>query len=136
MNPWILAIRPKTLPAAIAPVVIGTAMAFGDGLFHAPSALMALSAALCIQIGTNLSNDYFDFNKGADTSERTGPARMTQAGLIKAPMVLSASIVFFVLAALSSIYLIHRAGVCILIIAVASITSGIFLPIALRSISA
>ncbi len=126
MNPWLLAIRPKTLPAAIAPVVIGTAMAFGDGLFHAPSALMALSAALCIQIGTNLANDYGDFKKGADTADRKGPIRVTQAGLIKAPMVLLASIVFFVLAALSSIYLIHRAGTCILIIAIASILSGIF----------
>ena len=126
MNPWILAIRPKTLPAAIAPVVIGTAMAFGDGLFHGPAALMALSAALCIQIGTNLANDYFDFKKGADTSDRKGPIRVTQAGLIKPPVVFWASMVFFALAALSSIYLIHRAGLCILIIAVASIISGIF----------
>jgi len=125
MNPWILAIRPKTLPAAIAPVLIGTAMAFGDGIFHAPSALMALMAALCIQIGTNLANDYFDFKKGADTSERQGPIRVTQAGLIKPQTVLAASIVFFVLAALASVYLIHRAGMCILIIAVASIISGI-----------
>ncbi len=110
MNPWILAIRPKTLPAAIAPVLIGTAMAFGDGLFHAPSALMALSAALCIQIGTNLANDYFDFKKGADTADRKGPMRVTQAGLIKPQTVFWASMFFFVLAALSSIYLIHRGG--------------------------
>ena len=125
MNPWILAIRPKTLPAAIAPVAIGTAMAFGDGLFHGPSALMALSAALCIQIGTNLANDYFDFKKGADTADRKGPTRVTQAGLIKPRAVLTVSIVFFALAALSSLYLIHRAGVCILIIAVTSIISGV-----------
>jgi 1,4-dihydroxy-2-naphthoate octaprenyltransferase len=126
MNPWILAIRPKTLPAAIAPVAIGTAMAFGDGLFHAMSALMALSAALFIQIGTNLANDYFDFKKGADTADRQGPLRVTQAGLIKPDVVLKAAIIFFVLAGLSSIYLIHRAGMCILIITIASITSGIF----------
>ena len=125
MNPWILAIRPKTLPAAIAPVVIGTAMAYGDGLFHGPSALMALSAAVCIQIGTNLANDYFDFKKGADTPDRQGPIRVTQAGLIKPQTVLTASILFFLLAALSSLYLVHRAGPCILIIAVASIVSGI-----------
>jgi len=122
---WLLAIRPKTLPAAIAPVVIGTAMAFGDGLFHGPSALMALSAALCIQIGTNLANDYFDFKKGADTADRQGPTRVTQAGLIKPQTVLVAAIIFFILAALSSVYLIHRAGTCILIIASASIASGI-----------
>jgi len=126
MNPWILAIRPQTLPASIAPVVIGTAMALGDGLFHATSALMALSAALCIQIGTNLANDYFDFKKGVDTADRQGPTRVTQAGLIKPHTVLAASIVFFVLAALSSIYLIHRGGACILIIAITSILCGIF----------
>src|SRR5579863_8175339 len=123
MNPWILAIRPQTLPAAIAPVAIGTAMAFGDGLFHAPSAVMALLAALCIQIGTNLANDYFDFKKGADTAERKGPVRVTQAGLIKPQVVLQTAVVFFALAALSSIYLIHRAGPCILIVAAASILS-------------
>jgi 1,4-dihydroxy-2-naphthoate octaprenyltransferase len=126
MDPWILAIRPKTLPAAIAPVLIGTAMATGDGLFHGPSALMALSAALCIQIGTNLANDYFDFKKGADTADRKGPVRVTQAGLIKPRVVFWASMMFFALAALSSIYLIHRAGMCILIVAAASILSGIF----------
>jgi len=126
MNPWLLAIRPKTLPAAIAPVLIGTAMAFGDGLFHLPSAMLALSAALCIQIGTNLANDYFDFKKGADTAERRGPVRVTQAGLIKPEIVLTGAIIFFALAFLSSLYLIHRAGVVILIIAVTSIISGIF----------
>lgn len=125
LSSWIAAIRPQTLAAAVAPVAIGTAMAFGDGLFHGPSAVMALLAALCIQIGTNLANDYFDFKKGADTSERKGPVRVTQAGLIAPPMVLFAAILFFVLAGLSSIYLIHRAGVCILIIAAASIVSGI-----------
>jgi len=126
LSSWILAIRPKTLPAAIAPVAIGTAMAFGDGLFHLPSALMALSAALCIQIGTNLANDYFDFKKGADTADRKGPTRVTQAGLIKPQVVLAAAIIFFALAALSSIYLVHRAGVWILLVAVTSIISGIF----------
>jgi 1,4-dihydroxy-2-naphthoate octaprenyltransferase len=126
MNPWILAVRPKTLPAAIAPVMIGTAMALGDGQFHALAALMALSAALCIQIGTNLANDYFDFKKGADTADRQGPTRVTQAGLIKPEIVFYASILFFLLAFLSSIYLIHRAGIAILIIAVTSIISGIF----------
>jgi 1,4-dihydroxy-2-naphthoate octaprenyltransferase len=122
---WILAIRPHTLPASIAPVLIGSAMAFGDGSFYALAALMALLAALCIQIGTNLANDYFDFKKGADTSDRLGPQRVTQAGLIAPGMVLGASLLFFALAALCCVYLIHRAGVCILIIAAASIISGI-----------
>lgn len=125
MNPWFLAIRPKTLPAAIAPVAIGSAMAFGDGGFHLLSALCALCAALFVQIGTNLANDYFDFKKGADTKERQGPTRVTQAGLIKPQVVLAAAILFFVLTALVSIYLINRAGPTIAIIAATSIASGI-----------
>ncbi len=126
MNPWLLAIRPKTLPAAIAPVVIGTAMAVGDGVEHFPSALAALFAALAIQIGTNLCNDYFDFKKGADTRERVGPVRVTQAGLIKPSTVLFAAIGAFILSFLACLYLVHRAGFAILILGIASIVSGIF----------
>src|SRR5580704_8513026 len=96
MNPWILAVRPQTLPAAIAPVVIGTAMAFGDGLFHGPSALMALSAALCIQIGTNLSNDYFDFKKGPDPVNRKGRYPWPKPGLIRLQTVFWPSSFFFI----------------------------------------
>ncbi len=125
MSPWFLAIRPKTLPAAIAPVAIGTAMAFGDGVSHWLSAACALFAALFIQIGTNLANDYFDFKKGADTKDRQGPIRVTQAGLIKPSTVLLAAIIFFILAGLTSIYLINRAGPTIAIIAAVSIISGI-----------
>ena len=124
-NPWVLAIRPKTLPAALAPVMIGSAMAFGDGVFHLPSALCCLCAALLLQIGTNLANDYFDFKKGADVN-RSGPTRVTQAGLIKPPMVLAASLFIFALAVLCSVYLINRAGNVLLIVAIASVLSGIF----------
>ena len=67
---WFLALRPKTLGAGIAPVLIGTSMAFEAEKGHLFSALAALLGALLIQIGTNLSNDYFDFVKGADTEER------------------------------------------------------------------
>jgi len=126
MNPWLLAIRPKTLPAAVAPVLIGTAMAYGDGLGNAPAAFMAFLAALFIQIGTNLANDYFDFKNGADTAERKGPTRVTQAGLIKPEVVLIAAIIFFALSFLASLYLVHRAGPVILFIAIVSILSGIF----------
>ncbi|MBF0490984.1 MAG: 1,4-dihydroxy-2-naphthoate polyprenyltransferase [Candidatus Omnitrophica bacterium] len=124
MNPWLLAIRPKTLPAGFAPVLIGSAMAFGDGGFHAPTALACLIAALLIQIGTNLANDYFDFQKGADVN-RVGPIRVTQAGLIKPAVVLTATIIVFTLAALLSAYLVCRGGYILGIIAVASIISGI-----------
>ncbi len=126
MNAWILAIRPKTLPAAIAPVVIGTAMAWGDGVAHFPSALAALFAALCIQVATNFANDYCDFKKGADTSNRVGPLRVTQAGLISGRLMVVATIIMFTCAVLASVYLVFRAGNAIAVIAVASVLSGIF----------
>ncbi|HLD87690.1 MAG TPA: 1,4-dihydroxy-2-naphthoate polyprenyltransferase [Candidatus Omnitrophota bacterium] len=126
MDPWILASRPKTLPAAIAPVMIGTAMAFGDGVAHFPSALAALFAALCIQIATNFTNDYCDFKKGADTSGRLGPVRATQAGLASPRAMISAAILVFLLAALACIYLVFRGGSAIAIIGVVSVLSGIF----------
>ena len=125
-NAWILAVRPKTLPAAIAPVFIGTGMAFGDGAMHLPSALAAVIGAIMIQIATNLVNDYCDFKKGVDTKDRVGPIRVTQAGLIAPNVVLMGAVVSFCLAMLAAACLIHRAGLVILVIAIASILSGIF----------
>ena len=123
---WIMAFRPKTLSASIAPVFIGTAMAFGDGIHHFPTAFVCLFAALAIQIGTNIANDYYDFKKGADTSERIGPMRVTQAGLIKPSTVKLAFISSFAIAALASIWLIYRGGWPIATIVILSIISGIF----------
>ena len=79
---WFLAIRPKTLWAAVAPVIVGSAMAYGDGSFCAGIFAVTLLAAILIQIGTNFANDYYDYVKGADTEERTGPTRATQAGWV------------------------------------------------------
>ena len=79
---WALAARPKTLPAAAAPVLIGTAMAWEADAFHAIAFVMCLLGALLIQIGTNYANDYFDHVKGVDDDERLGPLRVTQAGLV------------------------------------------------------
>ena len=79
---WILAARPRTLPAAAAPVLIGSAMAFQQEMFHLWAALAAFLGAMFIQIGTNLANDYFDYVKGSDRADRTGPMRVTQAGLV------------------------------------------------------
>ena len=73
---WIQAIRPATLPAAVAPVVLGAAAAHAEGLFSWVPVLAALVGALFIQIGTNLANDYFDFKKGADTADRLGPGEL------------------------------------------------------------
>ena len=122
---WWLAIRPKTLWAGIAPVMIGTALAFRDGGFHAPSAIAALLGAMLIQIGTNLCNDYSDFKKGADTEDRQGPIRVTQAGLIKPATVLSATFFIFALAMIACGYLVFRAGWPLVAIGVLSIISGI-----------
>ncbi len=125
MNPWLLAIRPKTLVASVCPVMIGTAMAFGDGVWDWPTAVLCLLGALCIQVGTNLANDYFDFKKGADTFERIGPTRVSQAGLIKPKVVMIGFIVAFLIAGLISIKLIERGGWPIAMIGIASIISGI-----------
>src|SRR5688572_17257677 len=89
---WLLAARPKTLSAAVVPVLMGTALAA-----HEPAAitwwvfLCALLGAVLIQIATNLINDALDFKKGADTAERLGPTRVTQAGLIRPETVMTAA---------------------------------------------
>ncbi len=122
---WIEAARPKTLWAALAPVMIGTAMAYSDGLIHWPSAIVASIAAMFIQIGTNFANDYFDFHKGADQTGRLGPVRATGAGLVKPRVMRAAFILMFLLAFLIGLYLIWRGGWPILIIGILSIIFGI-----------
>ncbi len=122
---WIEASRPKTLPAAAAPVIMGSAMAFHDGGFHLPAALAALLGALLIQIGTNYANDYFDFKKGADNHERLGPRRATQTGLIAPAVMKRAFILTFTLAFIIGLYLIFRGGWPILLIGLLSILFGI-----------
>lgn len=122
---WIDATRPKTLPAAAAPVIMGSAMAFNDGLLQIPAALAALFGALLIQIGTNFANDYFDYIKGADTKERIGPTRATQAGLVKPAVMRMAFILTFLLAFVIGLYLIYRGGWPLLFIGILSILLGI-----------
>ncbi|HET6569261.1 MAG TPA: 1,4-dihydroxy-2-naphthoate polyprenyltransferase [Rhodothermales bacterium] len=122
---WLLAARPKTLWAAVAPVVVGTALAVDDGVFHALSAFFALLGSVLIQVGTNFSNDYADFEKGADTGERKGPMRVTQAGLVTPEMMRRATSAVFALALLSGVYLIWRGGWPVVAIGVLSILSGI-----------
>jgi 1,4-dihydroxy-2-naphthoate polyprenyltransferase len=122
---WIDAARPKTLWAAVAPVLIGSAMAYSDGKIHLLSAGIALLGAMLIQIGTNFANDYFDFKKGADTKNRLGPVRATEAGLVKPKVMRNAFMLVFFLAFLVGIYLIDRAGWPIFVIGVLSIIFGI-----------
>ena len=126
MKTWILAARPKTLFASIAPVIMGTAMAYADGMFHLPSAMAALLAAILIQIGTNFANDYFDYLKGADTAERLGPTRVTQAGLVSPATMKKAFILTFAAAMLLGVYLVWRGGWPIVLIGLVSIMLGIF----------
>lgn len=122
---WLMAARPKTLWAAVAPVVVGIAMAVEAGAFHAPAALCALLGAVFIQIGTNFANDYQDFLKGADTHERKGPLRVTQAGLVSPAAMRRATMLAFALAFGAGLYLIARGGWPILLIGVLSILFGI-----------
>ena len=122
---WFLAARPKTLPAAAAPVVVGTAVAISEHVFSLWPALAALLGALFIQIGANFANDVFDYKKGADTTERLGPMRVTQAGLLTSRQVLSGMWLTFGLAALAGLYLIWVGGWPILVIGGLSIATGI-----------
>lgn len=119
---WILAARPRTLPAAIAPVLAGTAAGVADGgSLRVLPFLAALVGALLIQIATNFANDYSDFHRGADTHERLGPTRVTQAGLISPAAVLRAIVITFALATLVGVYLVWVGGWPIVAIGVASI---------------
>lgn len=122
---WILAARLRTLGAAVAPVLIGTALAFGEGYRAWPAALAALLCALLLQVGTNYANDYFDFRKGADTADRLGPTRVTQAGLIAPEQVRNAFVLIFALVALPGAYLVHLGGWPILLLGALSVLSGV-----------
>jgi 1,4-dihydroxy-2-naphthoate polyprenyltransferase len=125
LSVWILAARPKTLPAGLAPVLIGTAMAFADGLLYWPAAIAAALGSLLIQIGTNYANDYFDFRKGADAHRRLGPLRVTQAGLVTPHAMKIATIIVFSLALLVGVYLVSRGGLPIVVIGLLSILFGV-----------
>src|SRR5262245_40268596 len=108
--PWLLAARPKTLPAAVAPVLVGTAVAISEGEFVAWVAAAALAVALLLQVGANLANDVFDFRRGADTGDRLGPVRVTQSGLIAPGRVLAATGLVLGAAVLAGLPLVWRGG--------------------------
>ncbi len=122
---WIHATRPKTLPAAVAPVVMGIAIAVRDGAQHVLAAAAALAGALLIQIGTNFANDYYDGVKGTDTEDRLGPQRAVQAGLVSPRAMRLAFLLTFGLAVLVGAYLVSRGGLPILAIGVASVVCGV-----------
>jgi 1,4-dihydroxy-2-naphthoate octaprenyltransferase len=122
---WLMAARPRTLPAAIAPVLVGTALAGFAHVFHPLRFIAALLGAIFIQVGTNLSNDYSDARRGADTEDRLGPVRVTAGGLVPPRQVLVATYVSFGAAVLAGIYLIVVAGWLLLVVGAASILAGV-----------
>ena len=120
-----MAARPRTLPAAIAPVLVGTALGMTAVDLRAGGFVAALLGAIFIQVGTNLSNDYSDARRGADTEERLGPVRVTAGGLVPPRQVLVATYVTFALAVACGAYLVYLAGPILLAIGAASILAGV-----------
>ena len=126
LHSWLLAARPRTLTASLAPVMVGTALAVGFSA--SPVALglavIALLSALCIQIATNLVNDAADFRRGADKADRLGPVRVTQTGLLPGGRVMAMAGAVFVLAAVLGLPLIVAGGTPVLVIGVFSLAAG------------
>ena len=125
LRTWILAARVRTLPAAAAPVFVGTAVAIAADRFDFLRFFCALMGALFIQIGTNLANDYSDARRGADTEDRLGPVRVTAGGLVPPQHVLYGIWISFGIAVLFGSYLIAVAGWELLVIGVLSIIAGV-----------
>ncbi|MCL1143669.1 1,4-dihydroxy-2-naphthoate polyprenyltransferase [Shewanella gaetbuli] len=125
MQPWILAIRPRTLPAAIGPLLIGNILAIGLTQFSWLIAAISMLCGLLLQISVNLANDYFDFKNGIDTDERLGPVRVSQSGLIKPTAVRNAMVICLVSALLVGSLLIFHGGWPIAILAAASILGAL-----------
>ena len=122
---WVLAARPRTLIAAVAPVLVGTGIALGHEVFRPLPAIAALLGAVLIQIGTNLANDYYDYRRGGDTAERIGPIRVTQAGLIPPEQVRLGTYVTLGMALLVGVYLVWVGGWPILIIGTLSLACAV-----------
>src|SRR5213075_66919 len=122
---WLVAARPRTLPAAVAPVLVGTALAGTEGTFKPLRFACALIGSIFIQIGTNLANDYSDARRGADTEDRLGPVRVTAGGLMPPRTVLIGTYVAFGIAVLAGAYLIAIAGWQLLLVGAASIMAGV-----------
>jgi 1,4-dihydroxy-2-naphthoate polyprenyltransferase len=120
-----MAARVRTLPVAVAPVLVGSSLAIHDDHFDGVAFACALLGALFIQVGTNLSNDYSDARRGADTEDRLGPVRVTAGGLVPPRQVLAATYLSFGAAVLCGIYLIVVAGPVLLLIGAASILAGV-----------
>jgi 1,4-dihydroxy-2-naphthoate polyprenyltransferase len=122
---WALAARPRTLPAAVAPVLVGTSLAISEDEFRPLAFVAALVGSVFIQIGTNLSNDYSDARRGADSEDRLGPVRVTAGGLMPPRRVLVGTYVAFAIAVAAGIYLAAVAGWELLVVGAVSIAAGV-----------
>ena len=122
---WLVAARPRTLPAAVAPVLVGTALAGTEDVFKPLRFAAALVGSIFIQIGTNLANDYSDARRGADTEDRLGPVRVTAGGLMPPRRVLVGTWVAFGIAVAAGAYLAAVAGWELLVVGVLSIAAGV-----------
>ena len=122
---WLMAIRPATLPAAVTPVLVGTAAAYAVDRLRWGPALAALAGALLLQIGANLANDLLDYQKGADTEDRLGPTRVVQSGLLSPSAVRRAAALVFTLAVAVGLYLVWVAGWMVVAIGLASIAAAV-----------
>ncbi len=125
LKAWILASRPKTLLAAFVPVITGTAVAISDGAFNLLPALDALICAVLIQVGTNFSNDLFDFLSGADSPNRVGPKRALTEGWITVKEMKIGIALTFGITFLLGLYLVYVGGWVILLIGILSILAGL-----------
>jgi 1,4-dihydroxy-2-naphthoate octaprenyltransferase len=125
LNSWILASRPKTLLAAVVPVMVGSALAISMKKFFLPYSLVALFCSILIQIGTNFTNDLYDYLKGSDTIKRKGPRRVLASGLISVNEMRIAIILVFGLTFLFGLYLVYSVGLLIFWIGIISIFAGI-----------
>jgi 1,4-dihydroxy-2-naphthoate octaprenyltransferase len=124
-NRWVVAARPYTLPAAVAPVLVGTAVAVRDGVFRWDVLVVTLLAALAIQVGVNFANDVADATKGADTEARIGPPRAVASGLTTPREMWVGIGVVFGFAALCGVYLAFVAGPVIIVIGVVSLVAAL-----------
>jgi 1,4-dihydroxy-2-naphthoate octaprenyltransferase len=125
LSAWLLATRPKTLPAAISPVLVGCAVAWAEDGFDLVSALAAFAVALLLQVGANLANDVADFRRGADTDDRLGPVRVTQGGLIPPQQVVMATATVLMAAAVPGLYLVWRGGPVLAMLGLLAIAAAV-----------
>ncbi len=125
LDSWILAIRPKTLFAAVVPVLVGSALAINQGKFFFLNSFIALICSFLIQIGTNLTNDLYDHLKGADTKQRKGPIRVIASGLIETKEIKLAIVLCFGLTFILGLYLVYVTDWKIFVVGVLSIIAGL-----------